>query len=102
MQNGHTCLIQQTLLPFHAGKLDSSIKSHGVWACAVCIKTTNMDATKEQNVQNKQLQLDFRPHNMTTTTYIQLEFYWHPVHLKFRVLLGFLLYTSSGIQLQGA
>ena len=55
-----------------------------------------------QNVQNKQYQLDFRPHNMTTTTYIQLELYWHPVHLKFRVLLGFLLYRSSGIQLQGA
>ena len=53
-----------------------------------------------QNVQNKLLQLDFRPDNMTTTTNIQLELYWHPVHLKFRVLLQFLLYRSSGIQLQ--
>ena len=61
-----------------------------------------MDATKEQNIQNKQFQLDFRPDNMRTFTYIQLELYCHPVHLKFRVLLGFLLYRSSGIQLQGA
>ena len=60
---------------------------------------TNLDP---QNVQNEQYQLDFRPDNMRTFTYIQLELYWHPVHLKFRVLLGFLLYRSSGIQLQGA
>ena len=55
-----------------------------------------MDATKAQNVQNKLFQLDFRPDNMTTTTYIQLELYWHPVHLKFRVLLGFLWKLGVG------
>ena len=49
-----------------------------------------------------QFQLDCRLHNNTTNAYIQLKLYWHPVNFKIRVLLGFLFYTSSRIQLQGA
>ena len=62
----------QTILPIDGHYTG---RSH----CNLSQLHTNLDP---QNVQNKLFQLDFRPDNMTTTTYIQLELYWQPCSFK--------------------
>ena len=124
-------LLEAKKLPSDADESEYSIQSHRVLAMCVCcfvhkckeyIMGTYLhqmghcrmytgtihfrwqlhDHLQEEYLQKQPFQFDFRANNQTSTVYIQLNLYWHPVTFKIRVLLGFLFYTSSGIQLQGA